>query len=59
MLPFGRQKIKVAKTLNHEPACIAGGTQSSRSGGMSAGDLKENKKPHFLKATHKRRFFIF
>jgi len=38
-------KIKAAKTLNHEPTYGVGGTQSSRRGGMSAGDLKENKKP--------------
>jgi len=39
-------KIKAAKTLNHEPACNAGGTQSSPKA-MSAGELKENKKPLF------------
>jgi len=64
-------KIKAAKTLNHEPACVAGGTQSSPKA-MSAGDLKENKKP-LLGATHrpegrglasnsqshKKRFVIF
>jgi hypothetical protein len=49
MLPFGRQK-KAAKPLNHEPVLdklVKDGTQSSRSGGMSAGELKENKKPLF------------
>jgi len=54
-------KIKAAKTLNHEPALdkfVKGGTQSSRSGGMTAGDLKENKKP-LLEATLKKRFVIF
>ena len=44
-------KIKAAKTLNHEPACVAGGTQSSPEA-MSAGDLKENKKP-LLEATRR------
>jgi len=50
-------KIKAAKTLNHEPACVAGGTQSSPKA-MSTGDLKENKKP-LLEATRKKRFVIF
>jgi hypothetical protein len=64
-------KIKAAKTLNHKPACNAGGTQSSPKA-MSAGELKENKKP-LLEATRrpegrglasnsqsrKKRFVIF
>jgi len=50
-------KIKAAKTLNHEPACNAGGTQSPLKAG-SVGDLKENKKP-LLETTRKKRFVIF
>jgi len=49
--------VKAAKPLNHEPTCVAGGTQSSPKA-MSAGDLKENKKP-FFEATRKKRFVIF
>jgi len=51
-------KIKAAKILKHEPTCNAGGTQSPLKAG-SVGDLKENKKPHFLKATHKKTVFYF
>jgi hypothetical protein len=50
-------KIKAAKPLNHKPACVAGGTQSSPKA-MSAGDLKENKKP-FFEATHKKTVCYF
>ena len=45
-------KIKAAKTLNHEPIYKVDGQQVLPKA-ISVGDLKENKKPLLLKATHR------
>jgi len=50
-------KNKGGKDIKAQARLHAGGTQSSPQA-MSAGDLKENKKP-LLEATRKKRFVIF